>query len=125
MIPAERVLVIDDDQFIREFIRMALIDEGYEVAVTMNGIAGLERVVDFRPDLIILDMLMPLMDGRSFLAAYRRSPLPGVPIIAISVSRKVAAAAATLPVDAFIAKPFDLDTLTDCVRNCLRKAYVA
>jgi two-component system response regulator MprA len=125
MVPIERVLVIDDDKFIREFIRMAMIDEGYEVAVAMNGIAGLERVVDFRPSLIILDMLMPLMDGRSFLAAYRRSPRPGVPIIAISVSRKIAAAADSLPVDAFIAKPFDLDTLTDCVKSCLRKAYVA
>src|SRR5262249_971046 len=106
MVPAERVLVIDDDQFIREFIRMAMIDEGYEVAAAMNGIAGLERAVDFRPSLIILDMLMPPMDGRSFLAAYRRSPLPDVPIVAISVSRKVAAAADTLPIDAFIAKPF-------------------
>ena len=70
-----RVLVVDDDAAICELLRLALEDDGYEVATAANGAAGLGRAVAFAPDVILLDMHMPVMDGPSFAAMYRRPPL--------------------------------------------------
>jgi two-component system OmpR family response regulator len=82
-----RVLVIDDDPHIREVVTYALGDEGYEVDEASSGRAGLEVVNRHHPDIIILDMKMPDMDGWEFARLYHQrydrpaasssSPLPG------------------------------------------------
>jgi CheY-like chemotaxis protein len=108
-----RVLVVDDDTAIRELLRMALEDEGYEVATAPNGAAALARAVGFAPNVVLLDMHMPVMDGRSFAAAYRRFPAPWAlaPIIVITAAGDAAACADQLRAAGFLAKPFDLDQL--------------
>ena len=105
-----RILVIDDDPGIREFLSMALLDEGYSLAAAEDGIVALSLLEDFQPHLIFLDMLMPGMDGQHFLEAYH-TILPDVPIIASSASMAVEKLAHTLGVEDFLAKPFDLADL--------------
>src|SRR5690242_4318496 len=110
---------MDDDEAILEFITMALVDEGYEVAAAENGEAGLQQINLAQPDLIILDMRMPILDGEGFLSAYHSGSYPAVPIIALSAAHGFLQAS-PLPVTALIAKPFDLGELLACVRKHLR-----
>jgi DNA-binding response OmpR family regulator len=68
-----RVLVVDDDDELAELLRQALRESGYAVATVRHGAAALELVGQIRPDLILLDLKMPIMDGSSFVTQYRRS----------------------------------------------------
>ena len=69
-----RILVVDDELDIREFVQYNLLKEGYEVACATNGREAVERAVEFRPHLILMDMMMPKMDGRQACEAVRRVP---------------------------------------------------
>src|SRR5215467_14234520 len=80
-----RILIIEDDASIREFLSEALQDEGYEVATYEDGLQALRSVEGFSPNLIILDFLMPVMDGTGFVHAYRAKHEP-VPIVGISAA---------------------------------------
>jgi DNA-binding response OmpR family regulator len=63
MSPAGHILFVDDDESIREFVTMALTDEGYQVSTAPHGAAAIELVNREQPSLILLDMRMPIMDG--------------------------------------------------------------
>ncbi len=69
-----RVLVVEDDDAVRAILRDMLEREGCTVDVAENGIVALERVAKAKPDIILLDLLMPKMDGFEFLAALRARP---------------------------------------------------
>ena len=69
-----RILVVDDELDVREFVQYNLIKEGYEVACATNGREAIERAVEFRPHLILMDMMMPEMDGREACRALRSNP---------------------------------------------------
>lgn len=69
-----RILVVDDELDIREFVQYNLLKEGYEVACATNGREAVERAVEFRPHLILMDMMMPEMDGREACRALRANP---------------------------------------------------
>ena len=71
---AYRILVIDDEEDILEFIKYNLQRDGYEVYTAHNGAIGLERALEVRPHLILLDMMMPVLDGVETCKAIRRSP---------------------------------------------------
>ena len=64
------ILVVDDDPAIVEFVSDALRDEGYGVVTATNGVAALIAVRQYRPQVVVLDMRMPVMDGWAFLALY-------------------------------------------------------
>jgi two-component system, chemotaxis family, chemotaxis protein CheY len=115
-----RILFIDDDESIREFVSMALIDEGYEVNTAPHGAAALELLPQYLPDLILLDMRMPVMDGWAFLREYRQTSPPHVPIIALTASRNAPDAQVPPDVNSFLAKPFDLNELLDLVAQELQ-----
>jgi CheY-like chemotaxis protein len=107
-------LVVEDEDEIRALVSMALGDEGYEVLAAANGAAALERLAQpgtAPPDLILLDLRMPVMDGWAFAEAYRRLPGPHAPMVAVTASRDVAASAAQIQADGFLSKPFELDDL--------------
>jgi CheY-like chemotaxis protein len=110
------ILVVDDDESIREFVQMALSDEGYSVLQAPNGSVALEIVKRERVDLIILDMRMPVMDGWAFLTAYQQVASPRAPVIAVSANNR-AISATTADVVDFIPKPFDLGHLLDLVSS--------
>lgn len=120
-----RVLVVDDDESIRQFIEMALADDGFEVAVAEEGAAALLAVGRFRPDVILLDMRMPGVDGWSFAEAYRQGPGPYVPILVLTAARDAEEYAAEIRADAFLAKPFDLAELIRMLNALADRAQAA
>lgn len=69
-----RILVVDDELDIREFVQYNLVKEGYGVACAANGREAVEVAAEFRPHLILLDMMMPVMDGRAACLALRANP---------------------------------------------------
>ena len=69
-----RVLVVDDELDIREFVQYNLVKEGYEVLCAVNGRDAVAKAVEFRPHLILMDMMMPEMDGREACRALRANP---------------------------------------------------
>lgn len=112
---ALRVLVVDDDASIRQFIQMALEGRGYEVTTAEDGREALESVRSTPPGVILLDMRMPVMDGWAFTRAYRRTPPPHAPIVVLTAARDAAEYAGEVDADAFLAKPFNLRELLGLV----------
>jgi CheY-like chemotaxis protein len=104
------VLVVDDDPDILEAICDILEVEDYRVAKARNGLEALERVDAERPDAILLDLMMPVMDGVTFAQALRDRPARDVPIVVISADGNPQRAA-SVGARAYLAKPFDIDTL--------------
>jgi two-component system chemotaxis response regulator CheY len=72
----KRVLVVDDAALVRLFYRDALESAGFEVDEALNGIEALEKVLATRPDLLVVDVNMPQMDGLTFIETLRRQELP-------------------------------------------------
>lgn len=115
-----RVLVVDDDPDIRRMLEDVLTDEGHQVRVASNGREALAFVEHQSVDLILLDLMMPVMDGPAFYQAYRAhvDDDPGrAPVVVISADRNVREQAAQLGVDSYLTKPFDLDALLDQVER--------
>ncbi len=69
-----RILVVDDELDIREFVQYNLVKEGYDVVCATNGREALTKAAEFRPHLILMDMMMPEMDGREACQALRANP---------------------------------------------------
>ena len=111
------VLVVDDDATIRQFIEMALTDQGYQVVTAEHGQAALEMVRRTPPELILLDMRMPVMDGWAFAQAYRTTPPPHAPVIVLTAARDATQSAEEIAADAVLAKPFDLRDLMNLIRH--------
>ena len=107
-----RVLVVDDDPAIREFVGQALEDEGYEVRLAVNGQDALTTLLEWQANLIVLDLMMPTMDGWTFRDRQREvDSLAGIPVIVMSAARNLVGQTDRLAADAILPKPFDLDTL--------------
>ena len=116
-----RLLVVDDDRVIRELVAEVLEGEGYAVARAANGAEALGWLAERRrlgeppPTLILLDMRMPMMDGWTFAAEYRRSSGPRAPIVVMTAAADAAACAAEVGAEGVLAKPFGLDALLTAV----------
>ena len=114
-----KVLIVDDDEGICEFVTWGLTDRGYEVIAAGNGQEALRRAASVQPDAIILDMRMPVMDGYEFARAYRETPGPHAPIVVMTAYLDPRAVAAEVGAQGYISKPFDLVTLADILRQYL------
>lgn len=117
-----RVLLVEDDDAIRGFLVPGLIDEGYDVREADNGRAALDVLSTWKADVILLDLMMPTMDGWAFRDAQRQSvELRDIPVVLLSATRRsqAAAEAAQLGVAAFIAKPFEIDGLFATIEHVL------
>ena len=107
-----RVLVVDDDPAIREFVGQALEDEGYEVRLAVNGQEALATLLEWQANLIVLDLMMPTMDGWTFRDRQREVDiLADIPVIVMSAARNLVGQTDRLAPAAILPKPFDLDTL--------------
>jgi CheY-like chemotaxis protein len=111
------VLVVDDDEHIREFVALALSCEGHDVTTASNGAVALDHLQSSEPDVILLDMSMPIMDGWKFARVYRTLPRNGAALVVMTAARDAAACAREISADAHIDKPFDLDTLLNLVEG--------
>ncbi len=116
---AERILIVDDDESIRQIVRLCLTDEGFQVCEAANGQAALEVLAEFQPDLILLDLRMPVMDGWEFARRYEQLPGEHVPIIAFVAALNAEQECAMLSTASIVTKPFDLDDLLTAVRRQL------
>ena len=113
-----RVLVVDDDVSIRGFLAEALKDEGYEVQTAGNGHEALVLLRVWRPDLILLDLMMPVMDGWAFRMEQRLMPgMADVPVIVLSATRDLPAKAEQLEPAYLFSKPFDLHDLLSTIEQ--------
>jgi two-component system, OmpR family, alkaline phosphatase synthesis response regulator PhoP len=106
-----RVLVIDDDAAFSGMVRAALEEFGHAVVTATDGSNGLACLEHSPPDAIILDLRMPISDGRSFARAYARLPGPHAPIIVISGHLADADEPRIDSAVAYLSKPFELDHL--------------
>jgi CheY-like chemotaxis protein len=79
-----KVLIIEDNETLNEAYKLILEKDGHEVTTAFNGEEGLEKLKDLQPDLILLDMLMPKMDGLEFLRHFNPSNYPKTTIIILS-----------------------------------------
>ena len=109
-VAGKRVLVVDDDPDIRELLFTALEDDGFEVVPAANGQEALAIIATFRPDVIVLDLMMPVMDGWQF-ARELRARDEDIPIVLLSAARDLRTHAKALSAAEIIEKPFDLSEL--------------
>lgn len=109
------VMVVDDDESIREALEVVLSDEGYAVQLARDGAEALRLLKGSLPDVILLDMKMPGVDGWAFADAYRSLPDPRPPVIVLTAAPDAPRWAADISADDVLAKPFDLASLLDIV----------
>lgn len=118
--PVARILVVDDDPGILGFVSLLLDDEGYGVATASDRAEALRRVEGTRPDLVLLDLAMPVMDGWQLTAALRaRGDAP--PIIFMTAGYEARDEAERHAVDGHLSKPFSAGDLLDLVEQILTR----
>src|SRR6186997_1317508 len=111
-----RVLVVDDEPMVRETLGQVLSDEGYVVDLAVDGESALERVHDARPDAILLDLMMPGMNGRQFLQALRNdAAYEQVPVLIMTAVHGLEVNLASIGASEVVEKPFDVDDLLNKV----------
>ncbi|MBI3969780.1 MAG: response regulator [Chloroflexi bacterium] len=112
--------MIDDESGIRDVVAEVLQDEGYAVDTAPNGAAALallNKPGQPAPDLILLDMRMPEMNGWEFAEAYRQRPGPHAPIATLTAAIDASRYAAEIGADGFLGKPFEVDALLALVER--------
>lgn len=115
------VFVVDDDDDIRDTLRTILEAEGYSVTGAPDGAAALRQLVHIRPQLILLDLTMPGMDGASFRdRQLSDESLASIPTIVMTARADAGAAAGPLLARACLAKPVELDELLKLVGHYCR-----
>jgi two-component system phosphate regulon response regulator PhoB len=123
--PRKRVLVVEDDRNLQEALRYNLVAEGYDVTVAGDGAVALEQVRERKPDLIILDLMLPGMDGYEVLQRLRRDErTSSIPVILLTARREEEERVKGFEVgaDDYITKPFSARELALRVEALLRRA---
>ncbi len=108
-------MVIEDDESIRNLVDVTLSDEGCEVITAPNGLAALQLLSGSQPDVILLDLCMPVMDGHGFARAYAEMAGPHAPIVVLTATHDARASLCQIGAHGFLPKPFNLDDLVELV----------
>ena len=110
---APRILIVDDEPAVADLIESVLREEGYTVAVARDGAQGLMLARDWAPDLILMDVMLPAVDGGTAIRILKAEPATSaIPIVAMSAGRTIRAHTGQLDgADGALAKPFDVDAL--------------
>jgi len=118
----KRVLVVDDDRELLESVRMALTTQGYEVLVASDGAEALARAECERPDLMLLDLVMPRRSGLTVLDRMSRSGLRSTPVIMMTGNDEIKhrEACASRGVSVFLSKPFRIEQLLSEVETIFK-----
>ena len=121
--PTPRILVVDDEQTLSELLSMALRYEGWEVRTAGDGRSAVRTAREFRPDAVVLDVMLPDMDGLEVLRKLR-AETPDVPVLFLTARDAVEDRVAGLTAggDDYVTKPFSLEELVARLRSLLRRA---
>jgi CheY-like chemotaxis protein len=114
------ILVVDDDAALRNILVEVLEEEGYRARAACNGMEALEvlRTLPVPPTLILLDMMMPVMDGWAFRAEQRRDPqLSEIPVVIFSAQGRVREMASQVSASAYLKKPLPLKELLETIEK--------
>jgi DNA-binding response OmpR family regulator len=108
-----RILIVEDDPGVAELVQVVLDGEGYTVALARDGAEGLVLARDWRPDLILLDVMLPKVDGGAVVRRLKAEPETAeIPIVLMSAGRTIRSQTEMLhDADAALAKPFDIEAL--------------
>jgi CheY-like chemotaxis protein len=116
-----RILIVEDEDTIGQVVVETLSDEGYEVRWARNGREALDVLRDWSPRVILLDLMMPVLDGWGFCAAlHRLDGRADVPIIVLSGAREATIRAAEMGAVEALSKPFELDDLIESIARWAR-----
>src|ERR671925_1182896 len=121
----ETILVVDDDPDIARFVEVNLRSAGYDVSVASDGEQALEKAAALRPDLVLLDVMMPRIDGFEVAQRLRRNPQTASTSIIMLTAKAMSAdkvLGLTAGADDYIIKPFDPIELVARVKGVLRRA---
>jgi CheY-like chemotaxis protein len=119
------VLIVEDDESIREMMTDVLGDRGFRVLATANGAEALRALDSVRPDVMVLDLLMPVMHGWAFMESYlEKTGGEPVPIVVVSVNPVLPRSFNRFGVREVVSKPFDVDALTDAVELATQNVAV-
>jgi CheY-like chemotaxis protein len=114
----KRILVVDDDVNVRFLLRLLFESVGYEVTEAQHGVAALIRVKEALPDLVVTDIMMPVMDGAGLIQRLKSDQrTAALPIVAITGT--LGASEAAVAADVVMSKPFDHSTLLATVGSLL------
>ncbi|MHB8718918.1 MAG: response regulator transcription factor [Candidatus Dormibacteria bacterium] len=116
-----RVLVVDDEESIRDFISLGLRHEGFEVATAADGHAGLRAVSDFKPHLVIVDLMMPRTDGWEMCRQIAGDQHRGIIILSARDETGDRIAGLELGADDYLVKPFDFGELLARIHAVMRR----
>ncbi len=116
-----RILVVDDEPAITDFIALGLHHEGYQVATAGDGHQGLRAVDEFKPDLVILDVMMPRLDGFELCRAIAGEPRRGIIILSARDETTDRIHGLELGADDYLVKPFEFGELLARVKAVLRR----
>jgi len=118
-----RILVVEDDDTLRETLTEVLLDEGHEVRAAVHGKHALDQLDGWEPHIILLDLMMPTMDAYAFRTRQRQLGIaPQARTIVISAARDLESAVELLDADGWIEKPFRLQEVVDAVDRLLSRA---
>jgi DNA-binding response OmpR family regulator len=117
---AGRILLVEDDAMLRDALGEVLVDEGYDVRLAAHGAEALDELDGFVPDVIVLDLMMPVMDAFAFRAAQReRGAALDARVLILSAARHLDDAAERIGADTYLPKPFDLDVVLGSIASLL------
>lgn len=114
-----KILIVEDEVMLQEVYKMVLLEQRYEVSVSSNGLEGLQTLSKFKPDIVLLDIFMPIMDGKEFLRNFSKADYPDTKIVVYTnlSDSKTETEMLELGADKFILKssmtPEDLTNLVD------------
>jgi len=112
-----RVLLVDDERCLLETLYALLVDEGFEVSTAYNGREAVERLPEFAPDVVVSDVMMPVMDGQQLLQQLRQEPTTrAIPVILMTAGKAPAGDAVTV-----LRKPFHADVLVSEIRRAVQQ----
>lgn len=119
---AKKILVIEDEQHVRQLVSRLLTKNGFEVRAARDGLDGLKSLEEYEPDLIIADVMMPNLDGLTFVRALKsRKETQGIPVIFLTAKSEPLAMIEGINVGAkfYITKPFQIEDVLTKVRKVL------
>jgi two-component system chemotaxis response regulator CheY len=114
------VLIVEDEEPIREIIADVLRERGFDALPAANGAEALRLLDTVKPDVVVLDLLMPVMHGWAFMESYiQKTAGQPIPIVVVSVNPALPRSFNKLGVRQIVAKPFDIDVLLEAVEQAV------